>query len=311
MTVFAGHYGSIELKRKGGPFVLDLIITRQDINTGRKRISLSTKEGGDIPFGTITTGDRIRVATSDSRGLPFRFYTNAANTAFIDNPGAVVGPLEFFANVDAMGSIRMYRSFAAAIANPNNNYLAIPLTPAAGAAPWPVSITLLPGNYNTLGKVQSFTLSTERENVDTTALGDRFKGFSASAISGSGTIDCLFEFKNIANEEVPSALAELIQKVEIGSRFDGKFYLLEPRSIGMPPGYQAFEGAYYQTEGMLVRSAVTVAGNQLVECSFDFITTGEFTFRTGDNPITLTTEAGVNIVEDSSLEELGILQETN
>jgi len=80
MTVFAGHYGSVELKRIGESNVLELEIAKSDLYVPRKRFSLGTAKGLDLPFGTITTGDRIRISTSDSRGLPFRFYKNAANT---------------------------------------------------------------------------------------------------------------------------------------------------------------------------------------------------------------------------------------
>ena len=93
MTVFAGHYGSVELKRIGESNILDLEIARSDLYVSRKRFSLGTPNGLDLPSGTITTGDRIRIRTSDTRGLPFRFYKNAANTQYIDNPGASVGPL--------------------------------------------------------------------------------------------------------------------------------------------------------------------------------------------------------------------------
>ena len=310
MTVFAGHYGSIELKRIGGPFKLDLEIRAQDISSGRKRFAFSTKEGEDLPWATITTGDRVRIATTDNRGLPFRFFRNAANTQFIDNPGASVGPLEFFANVDTMGAIRMYRTFADAIANPNVRYLAIPLSKAAGDPPWPVTVTLLPGTYNTLGRVEGFTISTDRENIDITSLGDRYRGVSASAISGSGTVDCLFEFKNVTGQEIPAALADLIQKVEIGSQFEGKFYLLAPSSRP-PKGYTIIESAYYQVRAMITKSSLVVRGDAIVECSFDFVTTGQFEFRTGDSPVSITTEAGVNIGNDSTLDELGTLLEIN
>jgi hypothetical protein len=308
VTVFAGHYGSIELKRLGGPFTLDLEIRAQDISAGRKRFSLSTKEGQDLPWATITTGDRIRISTQDSRGLPFRFYRNVSNTSFVDNPGASVGPLEFFANVDTMGAIRMYRTFADAIANSNQRYLAIPLEKPAGSAPWPVTVNLLPGVFNTLGRVESFTLSTDRENVDITSLGDRYRGVSASAISGSGSVDCLFEFKNVTGQEIPAALADLIQKVEIGSQFEGKFYLLAP-SIRPPKGYEMSEIAYYQVRAMITRSALTVQADAIVECSFDFVTTGQFEFRTGDAPVDIATEAGISIGSEATLESLGTLLE--
>lgn len=308
MTVFAGHYGSIEFKRIGGSFAYDLDIRGQDISAARKRFALSTRTGEDLPWATITTGDRVRISTQDSRGFPFRFYTNVANTQYIDNPTSTIGPLEFFANVDTMGAIRMYRTFTDAIANAGVRYLAVPLAPSAGSPPWPVTVRLLPGVFNTLGRVEGFTLSTERENVDITSLGDRYRGMSGSAISGNGTVDCLFEFKNVAGQEIPAALVDLIQKVEIGSQFEGKFYLLEP-SVKPPKGYTAIESAYYQVRAMITQSALTVRADAIVECSFNFITTGEFEFRTGDSPIDITTEADVSIGSEATLESLGTLLE--
>lgn len=310
MTVFAGHYGSIEFKRIGSDKLLDLQIEAADISFARKRFALGERGGADLAFGTITTGDRIRISTTDSRGFPFRFYTNAANTTYIDNPDASVGPLEFFANVDAMGAIRMYRNFSDAINNPNERYLATPLNISEGVNPWNVQVALLPGTFNTLGKVQGFTISTDRETIDTTSLGEKFRGFSASAITGNGSVDCLFDLKTVADEEIPLALAELIQKVEVGSKFEGKFYILEP-GPPQPPGYTAFEGVYYQLEGVLSKSAFTIRADQIAECSFDFITAGEFKLRTGDAPVDLVTEDNVSIGNESTLEELGVLQESD
>lgn len=310
MTIFAGHYGSIELKRIGGPLSLSVEIRGQDMDITRKRFSLSTKDGQDIPYSTITTGDRIRLSTTDSRGLPFRFYLDSTNTTYIDNPGAAVGPLEFYANVDTMGAIRMYRTFNDAVNNVGTRYLAIPLTPGAGAAAWPVTVDMLPGAFNTLGEVTAFRFSTDRESIDVTSLGDRFRGVTASAISGNGSIDCLFEFKSLANTDVASALANLIQKVEVGSQFEAKLYLLEPDVDG-PPGYSDTDGAFYQVQGMLTRSAMEAPANGIVECSFDFVTTGEFSFRTGVAPVDLATQAGVSIVEESTLDSIGLLQEAN
>jgi hypothetical protein len=158
--------------------------------------------------------------------------------------------------------------------------------------------------------VQGFQITTDRESVDTTALGNKYKNFSASAISGSGSVDCLFDFKNLSGDEVPLALSQLIQKIEVGSKFEGRFYILEPLNP-QPPGYTLTEGVYYEVEGMLVSSAMTVRADQLVECSFDFITSGEFALRVGDAPVDLITEDAVNIVDEATLEELGVLIEEN
>lgn len=310
MTVFAGHYGAIELKRLGESKPFNLHIGAEDLDVARARFTLSYSNGLDLTFGTITTGDRVRLTTSDSRGLPFRLYTNAANTTYIDNPKEGNVPIEFFANVDTMGAIRMYRTFSAASSNDGTQYLAIPLRKSASSKSWNVSMTLLPGSFNEVGRVQGFTLSTERDTAEITSLGDKYKHFSASAISGSGSVDCLFDLRNIGAEELPLAIAQIIQKIEIGSRFAGKFYILEPFGA-QPIGYGAAEGVYYQVEGMFVRSSMTVRADQIVECSFDFVTSGEFLLRAGDNPIAITTEDGVSIGNDATLDELGVLLESN
>jgi hypothetical protein len=307
MTVFAGHYGNIELKRVGDSHALDLEIAKSDLYISRKRFALGMPNGLDLPFGTITTGDRVRISSKEARGLPFRFYENAANTQYIDNPGASVGPLEFFANVDTLGAIRMYRTFADAVANSGVRYLAVPLE-QANAIPWQVTVNLLPGTFNRLGQVTGFTLSTERETVDTTALGGKYRDFASSAISGGGTLDCLFSLKNVIGEEIPLALTQLIQKIEVGSRFQGRLYILEPGDP-QPRGYVATEGVFYEVNGIFTKSAMTVQADQIAECSFDFLTAGEFKLKTGDNPVDLRTENNVSIGTESTLEELGVLEE--
>lgn len=308
MTVFAGHHGAIQLQRLGSSNVLDLQISAENLDVARKRIALTYPGGADLEWGLITTGDRLQITTTDTRGLPFRFYTNSANTTYEDNPGNGILPLEFFANVDAMGQMRMYRTFGAAMQNSNDNYLAIPLSKLASDPAWNVKVKQLPGAYNTLGRVQGFTLNTERNNIDTTALGDKYQQYESSQVNGSGTVDCLFDFKTLSSEELPIALCQLIQKVEIGSKFRGKFYLLEP-GLPQPPGVTVFEGVYYEVDGIMTRAGIEVGADQIVDCSFDFVVNGEFKLRTGDAPIDLTTEDDVSIVNENTLEQLGVLQE--
>ena len=63
--------------------------------------------------------------------------------------------------------------------------------------------------------------------------------------------------------------------------------------------------------GILTKSAMTVAADQLAECSFDFVTAGEFKLRAGESPVDLTTENDVIIGKESTLEELGVLEEAD
>jgi hypothetical protein len=310
MTVFAGHYGQVELKRVGGGGSINARISPANLLVSRKRINIGDPDGIDLPNGTITTGDRIRLTTSDSRGLPLRLYTNAANTTYIDNPGAGVLPIEFFANVDAMGAIRMYRSFSDAINNPGVRFLAVPLSVSALAAPWQVDMSIVEGGFHKLGQVKGFTFSTDRDSTEITSLGERFKNFAQSGISGSGTVDCLFSFKNLNDEEIPLALCELVQKIEAGAKFAGKFYLLEPR-VQQIPGYATNEGVWYEVNGIMTRAGITVQSDQIVECSFDFISAGAFALKSGVTPVEITTEADVRIGTDADLTELGLLVEAN
>jgi hypothetical protein len=309
MTIFAGHYGQVELKRGGGG-TINARLSPINLLVSRKRINIGDTSGIDLPNGTITTGDRIRLTTDDARGLPLRLYTDAANTTYIDNPGAGVLPIEFFANVDAMGAVRMYRSFGDAINNTGTGFVAVPLAVSASSAPWSLTMTIVEGGFHKVGKVQGFTFSTDRESTDITSLGERFKNFAQSGISGSGSVDCLFSFKSLSDEEIPLALCELVQKIETGAKFAGKFYLLEPR-VQQIPGYNTLEGVWYEVNGIMTKAGITVRSDQLVECSFDFISAGAFALKSGVAPVDIATEAGVRLGTDADLTELGLIVETN
>jgi hypothetical protein len=48
------------------------------------------------------------------------------------------------------------------------------------------------------------TLNTDRETIDATSLSDKFrKQYSAGIISGSGSIDCLFDYTSTGIKETP------------------------------------------------------------------------------------------------------------
>ena len=54
---------------------------------------------------------------------------------------------------------------------------------------------------------------------------------------------------------------------------------------------------------------MTIQADQIAECSFDFLTAGEFKLRAGDSPVDLRTENNVSIGKESTLEELGVIEE--
>ena len=118
----------------------------------------------------------------------------------------------------------------------------------------------------------------------------------------------MFSFKNVVGEEIPLALSQLIQKIEVGSRFQSKLYILEPGNP-QPRGHLSTEGVFYEINGIFTKSAMTVQADQIAECSFDFLTAGEFKLRAGDNPVDLRTENNVSIGKESTLEELGVIEE--
>lgn len=255
MTYFIGRFGSVKLKRNNE---ITLQATVRDADT----ITSLNRVGVDGAVDNLLTGDKISIATEDSRGLIFFPTTN-----WVDGEGAVQRSFDAFVNVNPIGGLRFFPTFKDAI---NNNRVAEYTVQNFVGAPLPVTITVRDLAANVLGDVTGYEFNTDRESLETTTLSDKFKRmYTAGLISGSGKIDCLFNNKTSGVEETPLLALQLIQRVDIGSQFD---CILAITDQGNQPSELDI---YYEFSAMITRSGVQTVASDLINCSIDFVTTGE------------------------------------
>lgn len=278
MAVFVGHQGNIRLRR-GSSTEYGLItdeIVGDDVNTALNRLNF------DKSPDNLITGDRIDIVTEDARGLVF------LPSSFWDS-GTTEDSVSVYINVNAAGGLRLFTTFQDAV---NNNRAAeIALAEFTGD-PLPIEVTVRDVSYNILGNVSGYSLNTEREAIDVTALADKFrKQYAAGLITGAGTIDCLFDYSTTGIAEPPVLLLQLIQRIDIGSEFDLALYLTDKTKNPLN------QTVYYEMKAMITRTGVDVQDNGAVECSVDFITTGEIRLLIGE-------PAGYVLKEDNDRIEL-------
>jgi hypothetical protein len=310
MTFFVGYTGAIKLQRGGDPtFVTS--VSPDDVNTLLNRFSFDKSEDN------LITGDFLEISTEDPRGLlflPSTFWeipgpdvdgygaavwssgSKAGLSSWLDDDISTSSDLppegytdfrlgdyiiadnaRAYANINAAGGIRLFPTFNDAVNNERVNEYALA---EFYGEPIEVTIGIRDTKYNTLGSVTSFEINTDRAAMETTSLSDKFKQqYSAGLLSGNGSIECLFSYESVANQEVPLFLLQVINRLDVGSEFGA---LLSISSVEESPGFR--QEVYYDIKAVVTRAGVTVAADALVACSIDFVTTGEFKLRVGIPP---------------------------
>jgi hypothetical protein len=262
MTYFLGQYGKVKLRRKSaGTFVSSVLPA--DVNTVLNRF------GFDGSVENLLTGDQLVITTSDPRGLDF-----LPSSTWPDGDGATLNEVVAYANINAIGGIRLFETFSAAINNDRSSEY--PLEVFTGNA-IPISVQIYGSVERVLGDVRSFSFNTDRESLETTTMSDRFKRmYSAGLISGSGSIDCIFNTSNSGLVENPLLMLQLINRTDIGSEFDCYLQLTEDDV------YPTAQDIYYEFQAMVTRTGIEVAADQTINCAIDFVTTGEIKLLIGE-----------------------------
>jgi hypothetical protein len=262
MTFFLGTKGNVRLRRATSVQISALQdqIDAADVNTTLNRLSFDS--AGD----NLLTGDRVDITTTDPRGLVC--FTSAAWSSGTVEPG-----ISAYVNVNAAGGLRFFDSFEDAVNNTRANELALY---AFAGAPIPIECRVRDVSYSVLGNVVDYTLATDREAIDSTSLSDRFRQlYSAGLLSGSGTITCAFDYTTAGVTETPLLMLQLIQRLELGSSFDCALYLTDS-SVDA-----TVNSVFYQFDAMVTKAGVQVAAGDIINCTIDFVTTGEIRLLIG------------------------------
>lgn len=256
MTFFIGTKGNVRLRR-GTDVSLGTIssaVGPDDVQITLNRVGI---EGAT---DNLFTGDRVDITTSDARGLDFIPASNWTSGVTEDTFSAYI-------NVNAAGGLRLFSNFADAVNNTRANEIALEAFTGAAIN---VEVGVRDVGFNILGNVTNYEFQSNRESVDTTALSDKFrKQYSAGIISGSGRIDCAFNYITSGVNETPQLLLQLIQRLDLGSAFDLALYLTDKE---VDPNV---DNIFYLLTAVVTNSGVRVAANELITCSLDFVTTGD------------------------------------
>ena len=256
MSVYLGNFGEVELKREFDGSDLRSTINPSDVNATKKRFSF------DFDHGQLLTGDQIEITSTDGSDLDF--VDSYAKTS-----------IKKFIYVDELDGIRLYDTFAHAVAGGTTNAIAL-ATPADNI---PIKVVVQNSEYRVLGRVQSYELNTERETVDVTALSDEFRNRIGTLMSGSGRMACEWEYTGDTSKELPNYLLELVLRTKVGSTFRGRFYL---KTSGYnPAGHTdaSNDAIWYEFDGVLTACAVQFTTSQLVQITADFVTTSKIEIR--------------------------------
>lgn len=269
MSVYLGVYGLVELRRTSDVTQKTSLVNPGDVNVSRRRFSF------DFDTGFLSTGDELEITS-----------TNNTNLGFIDPTGWLTGVRQpsgsWYIHVDDLGGIRLYTTYDKALSGIQSE--AVVLTTIA--ADIPISVRIANAIPHILAQCTYFELSTNREAVDTTALGDEFRSQYSSLISGSGSFRAFWEYlpqyANSASTENAHYLLQLAVRTEIGSKFGAKLYL---KTSGNGTNAQATDDLiWYEIEGVISQAAVSFAGDSTVEVTTEFVTTGPIRLLSQTSP---------------------------
>jgi hypothetical protein len=275
MTVYFGSTGFVELKRNASDsFQTEL--DPADVNTTKKRFSV------DFAAGALLTGDQIAIETVDGSTLELVQGHN--------HPDG-----RWYVHVDDMGGMKLYNSFAPSLAGETAQALTL-VTPSSAKQ---ITISSGSNRYRTLAKVKDFELTTARDNVDITVLGEEFKRqYENGLISGQGNMNCIWQHRafqgdtiNILQPEFPIYLAQLLVRIKQGADFNGKFFIYHEPAVSQ-------NSVWYECDCVVTNVAVTVPAVGIVETRIEFISNGAISLHNGQPPSYLLQENTDRILQE-------------
>lgn len=272
MAVYLGENGCVELTRKSQDDLIVGTVARSDVNPSRGRFSF------DFPPGLLITGDQIEMKTTDGGLLDFIGPDGWPS-------GVVYKDGLFYISVDEVGAVKLYHTFDDAVAGEATGRISL-VDPGRSV---PISVEVRNNNQRILAQVTSFELNTERDSLDISSLSDEFRRNVSGLISGSGRIECFFEYERRACDpmfgtnaemEVPMYVNQLILRTKIGSEFFARFTLIRPG----PKPYGRLgdndDTVWYESECRVTGVGLGFSPAEPIRCTIDFVTTGEIKLRT-------------------------------
>jgi hypothetical protein len=277
MSVYLGYTGSVELDRDSTDAPLETVLDPSDVNVSRRRFSV------DFNVSALITGDRVEIATVDGSTLQL-----VSGHTYPDG--------SWYIHIDDAGGIRLYDQFQASLSGQQGDALEL----VAPSTVQNITIQTKNDRYRFMAKIRDFELTTSRDTVDLTSLGNEFRSqYEQGLISGQGVLNCLWESSPAfigpgyrpSQPEFPSYLARLVVRVQQGADFNGRFFIYAG-STGQP------ESVWYEAKCIVTNVSVSVSSEGAIETRIDFVTSDQIVLKQGRPPVYLLQESGDYLLQE-------------
>ena len=301
MTVYLGSHGAIELQRTSGDPVFAKLAP-DDVSVDARRFSFSDRE----IYGEFINGDQVDIDRVGDDGKP-----NGKNLDLI--AGHDFPDWRGFIYVNPLGGMRLYDKFEDAITGTVDNAVEL-VEPSENQR---LKLKTRNSNFSYLARVRQYELTTERDTVDITHLGEQFRQrYEAGLISGQGSIDCFWDFQAATcdsdgcdNAEFPNYLAQLCVRLTQGADFIGRFFVFRPDIPDINDYRYSKASVWYESECLVTNATVTVEASGIIESRIDFVTTKQIKLLTGVPPSFLLLESGTEkVLQEDSMSFVGIAE---
>jgi hypothetical protein len=221
---------------------------------------------------SLITGDRVWIRRVDDNGAPVADVLDFVAASGWED-GVQRNDGQWYVNVDSVGGVRLYSTWAKAIAGGSAD--AITLVLPSGT--YRVSYEVMDDGAEILAQTVSWVLNTDREVADYTSLGDSFRQQMSTLVSGGGEIDCFFDTDWRGTDESPIYLHRLAMRQEIGAKFTGVF--LMKRADTIPVGslisnQEARKELFYLADCVITKVATELTASEPIHSRISFVTTG-------------------------------------
>ena len=321
-AVYVGNDAEIEFERRSGSTTAKL--KRSNTTANRDRFSFRWADS------VLQTGDRVRISRIDKgygeapASIPARSsgqrdffppnFNEDSNLGPYKNlvlqEGVFTNSIEHYCYVDELGRVYLYDTLTNALNQRGGPTGRVQLTQGyvfdweqdyneikdTFSEPYQtIKLELREDNFRTFAKCLSYELTTNKDTIDCTTLGEYYyKQWENGLIGGQGTITALWDeqivegtkcsdpYTTDRTNELAAYFAKLILRIEIGAGFTGKFYL-KPRDNQRQPPEDRW-GVWWQADCVCTNVAVQATADALLQARIEFVTTGRFQLEIAARP---------------------------
>ncbi len=268
----------------------------------------------DVPLIAYTAGDQ---ASGPGAGATANISVRGDKVTAVEIQSAGSGyeacPYEpdclFFANVDPMGSIRLFKSFNDSLEGKLDKAEAL-VEPTTSKH---VRIKTRNDFTRCLAQVKNFSFTTSRESIDLTRLGDEFRRqYDGGLITGQGRISAIWDFRYAlcdptfedaggAYPEFAQYLAQLCIRIQEGANFAARLFIYYPGADATLVRDES--SVWYEVMCQVTNSAMEVATGQIITTDIEFVSTSAFGLFASKPPLFLLMESSGGPFNEFVLDE--------